>query len=75
LLKQRDIRQGERIGASLQGSGCVIAHRDAGFDIEDPYRESAYSICKPDFHAIVAEWLAFLERGGAAKTVVRRRYH
>ena len=31
-------------------------------------------VCKPDSHAIVAEWLAFLERGGAVKTVVRRRW-
>ena len=31
-------------------------------------------VCKPDAHAIVAEWLAFLDRGGAINTVVRRRW-
>ena len=31
-------------------------------------------VCKPDSHAIVAEWLEFLDRGGAVKTVVRRRW-
>ena len=31
-------------------------------------------VCKPDSHALVAEWLAFLERGGAVHTVVRRRW-
>ena len=31
-------------------------------------------VCKPDFHALVAEWLAFLEQGGAVHTVVRRRW-
>ena len=31
-------------------------------------------VCKPDSHAIVAEWLAFLERGGGIHTVVRRRW-
>ena len=31
-------------------------------------------VCKPASHALVAEWLAFLERGGAVTTVVRRRW-
>jgi hypothetical protein len=31
-------------------------------------------VCKPASHAIIAEWLAFLERGGAVHTVVRRRW-
>jgi len=31
-------------------------------------------VCKPDSHAIVAEWLEFLDRGGAVNTVVRRRW-
>jgi hypothetical protein len=31
-------------------------------------------VCKPDSHALVAEWLAFLEQGGAVHTVVRRRW-
>ena len=31
-------------------------------------------VCKPDAHAMVAEWLAFLDRGGAVHTVVRRRW-
>jgi hypothetical protein len=31
-------------------------------------------VCKPDSHALVAEWLEFLDRGGAVKTVVRRRW-
>jgi hypothetical protein len=31
-------------------------------------------VCKPNSHAIVYEWLAFLDRGGAVRTVVRRRW-
>ena len=31
-------------------------------------------VCKAESHATIAEWLAFLEQGGAVKTVVRRRW-
>ena len=31
-------------------------------------------VCQPASHPIVYEWLAFLERGGAVRTVVRRRW-
>ena len=31
-------------------------------------------VCKPASHAIVYEWLEFLQRGGAVNTVVRRRW-
>ena len=31
-------------------------------------------VCKPDSHALVYEWLAFLERSGGLNTVVRRRW-
>lgn len=31
-------------------------------------------VCKPESHATVYEWLEFLQRGGAVKTVVRRRW-
>jgi hypothetical protein len=30
-------------------------------------------VCKPASHPLADEWLAFLERGGAVRTVVRRR--
>jgi hypothetical protein len=31
-------------------------------------------VCKPDSHAIVYEWLDFLQRSGAVRTVVRTRW-
>jgi hypothetical protein len=31
-------------------------------------------VCKPDSHATLYEWLALLERSGAVRTVVRRRW-
>ena len=31
-------------------------------------------VCKPDSHALVYEWLAFLERSGGLNTVLRRRW-
>ena len=31
-------------------------------------------VCKPESHPALDEWLAFLERGGAVHTVVRRRW-
>jgi hypothetical protein len=31
-------------------------------------------VCKPDSHATVSEWVAFLQRRGAVRTVVRRRW-
>ena len=31
-------------------------------------------VCKPDSHATVYEWLDFLQRSGAVRTVVRRRW-
>ena len=31
-------------------------------------------VCKPASHSIVSEWVDFLDRGGAVRTVVRRRW-
>jgi hypothetical protein len=31
-------------------------------------------VCKPAAHPLMSEWLAFLERGGAVRTVVQRRW-